>query len=125
MLDEFLSLRLYFSSQFFREVKDTMYVIVETGGKQYPVKEGDVITVEKIGAAVGEEVVLDKVLFASKEGDVKIGTPYVEAKVRCQVLEQGRDRKVIVFKFKKRKDYKKKRGHRQHYTRLKVTSIEM
>ncbi len=101
-----------------------MYVIVETGGKQYPVKEGDVITVEKIPAEVGEEVVLDKVLFASGE-NVQVGTPYLDAKVKCEVLEQARARKVIVFKFKKRKDYKKKQGHRQHYTKLKVTAIEV
>ncbi len=103
-----------------------MYVVLETGGKQYPIKEGDVITVEKIGAAIGEEVVLDKILFAAKgEGDVVVGMPYVDGKVVCEVVEQGRHKKVIVFKFKRRKDYKKKQGHRQYYTKLKVKSIEV
>jgi large subunit ribosomal protein L21 len=103
-----------------------MYVILETGGKQYPVKEGEVFTVEKIPAEVGQEVVLDKILFASKdEGDVLVGEPYLNGKVVCEVVEQGRHRKVVVFKFKKRKDYKKKQGHRQYFTKLKVKSIEV
>ncbi len=103
-----------------------MYVIVETGGKQYPVKEGDIITVEKLPAKVGEEVILDKVLFAvSEANNIQVGTPYLEAKVKCRVLEQARERKIIVFKFKKRKDYKKKQGHRQYYTKLEVTEIEV
>ncbi len=103
-----------------------MYVIVETGGKQYPVKEGDIFDVEKISAQAGEEVILDKILFASKdEKDVLVGDPYLEGKVTCEVLGHKRGKKVLVFKFKRRKDYKKKQGHRQYYTKLKVKSIEI
>jgi len=103
-----------------------MYVILETGSKQYPVKEGDVISVEKLDAQVGEEVVLDKILFACRgEDDVLVGNPYLSGKVVGEVVEQGRHKKVIVFKFKRRKDYKKKQGHRQYYTKIKVKSIEI
>lgn len=86
-----------------------MYVVLETGGKQYPVKEGDTITVEKVPAEVGQEIVLDKILFASKdEGGVLVGDPYLNGKIVCEVVEQSRHKKVVVFKFKRRKDYKKK-----------------
>ena len=102
-----------------------MYAIVATGGKQYRVREGQVINVEKLGAEAGADVVLEKVLLVGEGDDVKIGTPYVEdAAINCQVLENKRDRKIIVFKHKRRKDYRKKAGHRQEYTRLKVTSIQ-
>ncbi|MFW5791759.1 MAG: 50S ribosomal protein L21 [Desulfohalobiaceae bacterium] len=102
-----------------------MYAIVATGGKQYRVREGQVINVEKLGAEAGSDVVLEKVLLVGEGEDVKIGTPYVEdAAINCQVLENKRDRKIIVFKHKRRKDYRKKAGHRQQYTRLKVTSIQ-
>lgn len=103
-----------------------MYAVIETGGKQYPVKVGDTLTVDKMPAQVGDEVVVDKVLFVSKEsGEKVVGEPYTSAKVVCEVLEHGRHKKVIVFKFKKRKDYKKKQGHRQWFTKLKVKSIEI
>lgn len=102
-----------------------MYAIIETGGKQFPVKVGDTITVEKLPANVGEEVVIDKVLYAAKDDGMVVGDPYVPGKVICEVVEQGRHKKVIIFKFKKRKDYKKKQGHRQYYTKLKVKSIEV
>ncbi len=102
-----------------------MYAIVATGGKQYRVREGQVINVENLGAEAGSDVVLEKVLLVGEGEDVKIGTPYVEdAAINCQVLENKRDRKIIVFKHKRRKDYRKKAGHRQQYTRLKVTSIQ-
>ena len=102
-----------------------MYAIVATGGKQYRVREGQVINVEKLGAETGSDVVLEKVLLVGEGDDVKIGTPYVEdAAINCQVLEHKRDRKIIVFKHKRRKDYRKKAGHRQEYTTLKVTSIQ-
>jgi large subunit ribosomal protein L21 len=101
-----------------------MYAIVETGGKQYRVREGGMLHVEKLPGEPGDEVVLDKVLLLSDAGDVRVGTPYVEATVTCEVVEQDRGKKVIVFKHKKRKDYRKKAGHRQDYTALKVKSIQ-
>ncbi|MFO7718460.1 MAG: 50S ribosomal protein L21 [Thermodesulfobacteriota bacterium] len=102
-----------------------MYAIVATGGKQYRVKEGMEIDVEKLHAAPGEEIALDTVLLLGQDDDVKVGTPYLEnAKVTCEVLKHDRGDKVIIFKHKRRKDYRRKKGHRQDYTRLKVTAIQ-
>lgn len=101
-----------------------MYAVVETGGKQYKVSEGDILSVERLSASEGDKLVLDKVLLYSDENDTKVGTPYVEgAKVEAEVMENGKGKKVIIFKFKSKKNYRKKQGHRQPYTRLKITSI--
>lgn len=103
-----------------------MYAIVETGGKQYRVEEGDVLTVEKLDAEAGSKVVLDKVLVAGEGADIKVGKPYVEGcKVEAEVVENGKGPKVIIFKFKSKKDYRKKQGHRQPYTMLKITSVSV
>jgi len=102
-----------------------MYAIVNTGGKQYKVQEGQTLQVEKLPAEVGAEVVLDQVLFVSSDQGVQVGNPLVPAKVTCEVLDQARDRKVVIFKHKKRKDYRRKAGHRQPYTVLKVKDIEV
>ncbi len=101
-----------------------MYAIIETGGKQYRVQEGDVITVEKLTAEAGDQVELDKVLVLSDDNGVKVGSPYIEgAKVVAEVVENGKGKKIIVFKFKSKKDYRKKQGHRQPYTMLKIESL--
>ncbi|MDD7408313.1 MAG: 50S ribosomal protein L21 [Anaerovoracaceae bacterium] len=101
-----------------------MYAVIETGGKQYRVQEGDEISVEKLGAEAGEEVVFDKVLVAGEGADVKIGAPYVEgASVKSTVVENGKGQKVIIYKYKAKKDYRKKQGHRQPYTTVKIDSI--
>ena len=101
-----------------------MYAVVETGGKQYRVQEGDEVIVEKLGIEEDGEVVFDKVLAAGEGADIKIGTPYVEgASVKGTVVENGKGKKVIVFKYKAKKDYRKKRGHRQPYTKVKIDSI--
>ena len=101
-----------------------MYAVVETGGKQYRVQEGDEIIVEKLGVEEDAEVVFDKVLAAGEGSDIRIGAPYVEgAEVKGTVVENGKAQKVIVFKFKAKKDYRKKRGHRQPYTKVKIDSI--
>ena len=101
-----------------------MYAVIETGGKQYRVQEGDTIFVEKLDANEGESISFDKVLLVSGEGDVKVGKPYVDgAVVSGNVVEQGKGKKVIVFKFKAKKDYRKKQGHRQPYTRVKIEKI--
>lgn len=106
------------------EVLD-LYAIVETGGKQYMVKENDIIHVEKLEANEGDEISLENVLFVSNDGDNKVGKPYVEgAKVTCKVLKQGKSKKIIVFKYKPKKNERKKKGHRQPFTRLEVTKIE-
>ena len=101
-----------------------MNAVIETGGKQYRVQEGDEISVEKLGAEAGEEVVFDKVLVAGEGADVKIGAPYVEgASVKSTVVENGKGQKVIIYKYKSKKDYRKKQGHRQPYTTVKIDSI--
>ncbi|MGI5838180.1 MAG: 50S ribosomal protein L21 [bacterium] len=103
-----------------------MYAIIETGGKQYKVAEGDKIKVEKLAANPGETVVLDRVLLVSKEDGVVAGTPVVEgAKAVAKVLEQGKSKKIIVFKYKAKANYRRKRGHRQPYTELAIEKIEL
>ena len=102
-----------------------MYAVVETGGKQYKVKSGDTLRVEKLEGDVGSEITLDKVLLAGEGGSVKTGAPYVSgASVSAKIVEQHRTRKVIVFKYKRRKGYRVKRGHRQHYTALRIGDIK-
>lgn len=102
-----------------------MYAVILTGGKQYRVQEGDIIYVEKIAADVDSTVEINDVLVVSKDGKLVVGKPTVEgAKVTAKVLKQGKAKKIIVFKYKHKKDYKKKQGHRQPYTQLKIEKIE-
>lgn len=104
---------------------DQVYAVVETGGKQYRVAEGDTIFVEKLAVDEGQEVVLDRVLLVNKDGETKVGAPYVEgAKVVAQAVKQGKGRKIIVFKYKPKKNYRKKQGHRQPYTKLEIKAIQ-
>lgn len=101
-----------------------MYAIVETGGKQYRVQKGQVIDVERLPAEVGEEVELDQVLLVADDGEVRVGQPTVEgAKVRATILRQDKARKIIVFKFKPKERYRRKAGHRQRFTRLRIEEI--
>ncbi len=101
-----------------------MYAIIETGGKQYRVAEGDQIRIEKIKAADGEQVKFDKVLVLGEGAEAKVGAPYVEgAAVFGDVIETGKGKKVIIFKYKAKKDYRKKQGHRQPYTLVEITGI--
>lgn len=101
-----------------------MLAIIETGGKQYRVAPGGKISVEKIGGSPGDEVVFEKVLLAGERGNVSIGTPYLPgAKVTAKILEQGRDDKKIVFRFHSKTRYRKKKGHRQHYTEVEILSV--
>lgn len=102
-----------------------MYAIVETGGKQFKVSEGDTIYVEKLEGEVGSSITLDKVHLIQNDGSVRVGTPTVEgAKVVAKILEHGRGKKIIVFKYKAKKNYHKKQGHRQPYTKLTIESIQ-
>lgn len=101
-----------------------MYAVIRTGGKQYKVSEGDLLKVEKLAGEVGESIELAEVLMVGGE-EVKIGTPLLpEAKVTAKIVEQGKDKKILVFKSKRRKNYRKKNGHRQPITRLQITAIE-
>ncbi len=103
-----------------------MYALIESGGKQYKVSEGTVLKVEKLEAAAGDHLSIDKVLMVNDEnGNIKVGNPLVSnARVEVEVMEQGREKKVVVFKYKRRKNYRKKQGHRQPFTRIKVLKIE-
>lgn len=102
-----------------------MYAIIETGGKQYRVSEGDTLFIEKVPAEAGESYTVDKVLAVEKDGQLKVGTPLVEgAKVVCKVEKQGKGKKIIVFKYKAKKNYRRKKGHRQPFTKVVVEKIE-
>lgn len=98
-----------------------MYAIIETGGKQYRVQENDVIYIEKLDNEAESEVVFDKVLMVNG----KVGSPYVKgATVKALVEKHGRAKKIIVFKYKSKKNYRKKQGHRQPYTKVQILAIE-
>ena len=100
-----------------------MYAIIATGGKQYKVSEGDIITIEKLGIEAGEKVTFDQVLAASGD-DLKIGNPTVDgATVDATVVKEGRGKKIIVYKYKRKTGYHKKNGHRQSYTQVKIEKI--
>ena len=101
------------------------FAVIETGGKQYKVSAGQKLKVEKLEVEQGEALTFDKVLLVADGEDVKVGVPYVEgAKVETKVLSQGRHDKKIVFKYHSKTRYKKKKGHRQHYTELEIVSIK-
>ena len=101
-----------------------MYAVIETGGKQYRVNQGDIIKVEKLTADVGETVDFDRVLLVGEGTDVKVGSPVVDgASVSGTVVEQDRHKKIIVFKMKRRKNYRRKQGHRQDYTGVLIDKI--
>ncbi len=103
-----------------------MYAIIETGGKQYRVQEGDVVYIEKLEVAEGEAIGFDKVLVVSNDDGLSVGKPYIEnATVGATVLAQGKAKKVIIFKYKAKKDYRKKQGHRQPFTKVKIDSITL
>jgi large subunit ribosomal protein L21 len=101
-----------------------MYAIIETGGKQYKVQEGDIVLVEKLAIEDGEKVNFDKVLLMSDDSDLRPGKPYVEgAVVEGTVLGQGKAKKIIVYKYKAKKNIRKKQGHRQPYTKVMIDKI--
>lgn len=102
-----------------------MYAIIETGGKQYKVQVGDSLYIEKLTQATGESVVFDHVLVVGQEDGLKIGAPFVDgAAVKADVVEEGKGKKIIVYKYKAKKSYHKKRGHRQPFTKVTITAIE-
>ena len=102
-----------------------MYAIIETGGKQYRVQNGDQICVEKLNVEDGANVVFDKVLVCGEGADIKVGTPYLDGlTVDAKVIESGKGKKVVIFKYKAKKDYRKKQGHRQPYTMVEITAID-
>jgi large subunit ribosomal protein L21 len=102
-----------------------MYAVIQTGGKQYKAEPGEELSVEKLDGNVGDEVYFDKVLLVSEEDKVKVGRPVLEnAKVVAKITRQARGPKIVVFKYKRRKGYRKKQGHRQDFTGLRVIEIK-
>lgn len=102
-----------------------MYAVIESGGKQHRVTEGEVLQLEKIDVATGEEVKFDKILMVGEGESVRIGTPYIDGgQVTAEVLKQGRGDKVTIIKFNRRKNYRRKQGHRQFFTEVKITGIK-
>lgn len=103
-----------------------MYAIIETGGKQYRVAPGDVLRVERLPGNVGEEITLNKVLLVSAGEEFLVGRPWLlGAQVYAQILRQGRAKKILVFKKKRRKNYRRLRGHRQYYTSIRINEIQV
>lgn len=103
-----------------------MYAVIRTGGKQYKVQENQILKVEKLAGTEGSEIKFNDVLLYSDGETITAGNPVVEnAVVRAHVVEQGRDKKQLIFKYKRRKGYRKMQGHRQHYTQVKITSISV
>ena len=101
-----------------------MYAVIEAGGKQHKVTEGEILHVEKIDAEIGAEVKFDKVMMVKTDEQVLVGKPYVKnASVTAEVVEQGKEKKIIVFKFKRKSNYFRKQGHRQLFTAIKIKAI--
>lgn len=101
-----------------------MYAVVATGGKQYKVQEGEILRVEKLGGEVGEAVSFDQVLMVSNGETVQIGTPVLEGvSVQGKIVEQGKVKKILVFKYKRRKSYRRTAGHRQPFTAVRIDQI--
>ena len=102
-----------------------MYAVIKTGGKQYRVASGDEVKIEKLQGEIGDTVTFEDVLLISDEGGVQLGQPYLEAsKVVGRITRHAKDKKVMVFKYKRRKNYKRKHGHRQQFTLVRIENIE-
>ena len=103
-----------------------MYAVIETGGKQHKVAEGEILKVEKLKASEGEPVDITDVLLVEKDGEVTLGSPFIEgAKVTAKILRHGKEDKVTIIKMKRRKDYRKKQGHRQNYSEIQIEQISV
>ena len=103
-----------------------MYAVIEACGKQYKVTKGDVVFFEKLDVEEGKKVTFDKVVLLSEEGKVEVGAPYVKGiKVEGKVVAHGKGKKIIVFKYKAKKNYRRKQGHRQPYTKVEITAIKL
>ena len=102
-----------------------MYAVIKTGGKQYKVEEGTILQIEKLEQNEGDTIEFNDVLMYSDGENVTLGNPLVEnAVVKAEIIKQAKDKKVLVFKYKRRKGYRKMRGHRQHFTEIKINSIK-
>ena len=102
-----------------------MHAVIETGGKQYRVATGEQVRVEKLPGEVGDTITFDKVLLTSEGDDVNLGKPYLtDTKVLARISLQGKEKKIVVFKYKRRKGYRRKQGHRQNFTQIHIENIE-
>ena len=103
-----------------------MYAVIKTGGKQHKVAEGEILKVEKLKASEGEPVDITDVLLIEKDGEVTLGSPFIEgAKVTAKILRHGKEDKVTIIKMKRRKDHRKKQGHRQNYSEIQIEQISV
>lgn len=103
-----------------------MYAVIKTGGKQHKVAEGEILKVEKLKASKGEPIDITDVLLIEKDGEVTLGSPFIEgAKVTAKILRHGKEDKVTIIKMKRRKDYRKKQGHRQNYSEIQIEQISV
>ena len=103
-----------------------MYAVIKTGGKQHKVAEGEILKVEKLKASEGEPVDITDVLLIEKDGEVTLGSPFIEgANVTAKILRHGKEDKVTIIKMKRRKDYRKKQGHRQNYSEIQIEQISV
>jgi large subunit ribosomal protein L21 len=103
-----------------------MYAVVKTGGKEYRVSKGDLIRIEKLEGKVGDQVELKDVLMVSKEGEIQFGVPHLaNVVIKGEIVQEGKGKKVLTYKMKKRKNYRRFKGHRQAFTYLKVNDIEL
>ncbi len=103
-----------------------MYAVIEACGKQYKVTKGDVVFFEKLDEEIDKKVTFDKVVLLSDDGKIEIGTPYVKGiKVEGKVVAHGKGKKIVVFKYKAKKNYRRKQGHRQPYTKVEITAIKL
>lgn len=103
-----------------------MYAVIQTGGKQYKVEQGDTLRVERLGAAEGEQIELDDVRLIADGDDIKVGTPRVDgSKVEARVRSHGRGKKIEIVKFRRRKHHQKRNGHRQDFTEIEITGIQV
>ncbi len=103
-----------------------MYAVIEACGKQYKVTKGDVVFFEKLEVEEGKKITFDKVILLSDEGKIEVGAPYVKGiKVEGKVVAHGKGKKIVVFKYKAKKNYKRKQGHRQPYTKVEITAIKL
>ena len=103
-----------------------MYAVIKTGGKQHKVAEGEILKVEKLKASEGDPIDITDVLLIEKDGEVTLGSPFIEgAKVTAKILRHGKEDKVTIIKMKRRKDYRKKQGHRQNYSEIQIEQISV
>ena len=110
---------------FYGKAGALMYAVIVTGGKQYKVQEGDMLFIEKLEANEGDKVIFDTILAVSDDSGLRIGTPNIDGKVSASVVKNGKGEKIKIFKYKSKKGYRRRQGHRQPYTKVQIEKIEV